>query len=410
MSSTIAWLDFSEEDQQRAREILALFSQPGSVDELGIGTVRDALSDAMFRGTSVLQTRGRYLLFIPWLFQEAKRLRRSGSELLFWVDRHERRLIEALRQGGAGGVGEGLIGRVAGERLKILPSSIYWRALQTFGILRPQWTMEQVADAADGPVTAGDTLTELVDRVDAIWDPGQPSPPEGFFQLEEASFSLTGPEADWLSERIEASVPGTFLAWLVACEVLPLHDGGAPWEEPSVAQAPSQIRQVVGHAHLFSAALHGAALLYNLLVAERFRGLGLDPKGARVSEYRSALEKWAGELDLLAAIDSWQVSQFWEVVTEENMRIPPLTRTFVERWITIARSSGRAAVASNAAARQLVLNRERQLKGGRSRLTNDRLLGEWTGASGAGRQTFRWDQVKVLLGDIVQGRSDDARA
>lgn len=61
MTSTIAWLDFSEEDQQRAREILALFSQPESVDELGIGTVRDALSDAMFRGTSVLQTRARYL-------------------------------------------------------------------------------------------------------------------------------------------------------------------------------------------------------------------------------------------------------------------------------------------------------------------------------------------------------------
>ncbi|MDA8400372.1 MAG: DUF6361 family protein [Actinomycetota bacterium] len=405
MTSTIAWLDFSEEDQQRARKILSLFSQPGSVDELGIGTVRDALSDAMFRGTSVLQTRARYLLFIPWLFHEAKRLGRSGSELQRWVDRHERQLIEALRQGGAGGVGEGLIGRVAGERLKILPSAIYWTALQSFGILRRRWTMEQVAAAAEGAFGAGDTLTELVDRVDTVWDPGLPSPPQGFFQLEEASFSLTRHEADWLAERIEASVPGTLLAWLVACEVLPSHDGAAPWEEPSVVGAPSQIQRVVGHARLFSAALHGAALLYNLLVAERFRDRGLDQKGERVSEYSRALQKWASDLDGLPEIVNWQVSDFWEVVTAENMRIPPLTRSFVEKWIAIARSGDRHAVADSSSARQLVTGRERQLKGGRSRLANDRLLGEWTGASGAGRLTFRWDQVKVLLGDIVEGRS-----
>ena len=404
MTSTIAWLDFSEEDQQRAREILALFSQPGSVDELGIGTVRDALSDAMFRGTSVLQTRARYLLFIPWLFQEAKRLGRSGSDLQVWVDRHERRLIEALREGGAGGVGEGLIGRVAGERLKILPSSIYWRALQTFDILRPRWTMEQVAGAADGAFAAVDTLTELVDRVDTVWDPGLPMPPQGFFQLEEASFSLTRPESDWLAERIEASVPGTLLAWLAATGALLNQDGAAPWEEPWVARAPTEIQRVVGHAHRFSAALHGAALLYNLLVAERYREIGLDQKGERVSEYRRALHQWADELDVLAAIESWQVGDFWEVVTAENMRIPPLTRSFVEKWIAIARNGERADVASNILARQLVSNRERQLKGGRSRLVNERLLGEWTGASGAGRLTFRWDQIKVLLGDIVQGR------
>lgn len=221
---------------------------------------------------------------------------------------------------------------------------------------------------------------------------------------------LTRPEADWLSERIEASVPGTFLAWLVACEVMPSEDSTAPWEEPSIARAPSQIQEIVDQAHLFSAALHGAALLYNLLLAERYRDVGLDPKGERVSEYRNALERWADELDLLAAIDSWQVSRFWEVVKAENMRIPGLTKDFVEGWITIARSGERASVASNAVARQLVSNRERHLKRGRSRLTNDRLLGEWTGASGAGRLTFRWDQVKVLLGDIAEGRSANARA
>ena len=36
MPSTLAWLDYSEADQRRAREIIAMFSQRESRDELGL--------------------------------------------------------------------------------------------------------------------------------------------------------------------------------------------------------------------------------------------------------------------------------------------------------------------------------------------------------------------------------------
>ena len=61
--AVLAWLDYSEADQRRAREIVAMFSQRESRDELGLGRIRDALSDTLFPGTSVLLTRARYLLF-----------------------------------------------------------------------------------------------------------------------------------------------------------------------------------------------------------------------------------------------------------------------------------------------------------------------------------------------------------
>src|SRR5207248_5761214 len=138
-----------------------LFSQPGSVDELGIGPVRDALSDAMFPGTSVLHTRARYLLFIPWLFSEGARIRPAGPPLLGWVDHQERRLIEALRHGGSGGTGAGLIGRFAGASLKHLPSSIYWHALQQWRILRRTGTIEQIAGALPRARMVEEALTEL---------------------------------------------------------------------------------------------------------------------------------------------------------------------------------------------------------------------------------------------------------
>ncbi|MFE9182741.1 DUF6361 family protein [Micromonospora haikouensis] len=62
MTSRLSWLDTSREDQQRMRELLKLFSDTESRDELGIGQVRDAFSDLLFPGTSVLQNRARYLL------------------------------------------------------------------------------------------------------------------------------------------------------------------------------------------------------------------------------------------------------------------------------------------------------------------------------------------------------------
>jgi hypothetical protein len=46
MPSLLAWLDHSEEDQRRMRELVALFAQEESRDELGIGAIRDAFSDA----------------------------------------------------------------------------------------------------------------------------------------------------------------------------------------------------------------------------------------------------------------------------------------------------------------------------------------------------------------------------
>src|SRR4051794_29652542 len=101
MPSKIAWLDVSAEEQRRAREMLALFTQTESRDELGIGQIRDVLSDSLWPGTSVLQTRARYYLFVPWLFRRGVERGRQGPALYQWVQIQERALVEALRASGA---------------------------------------------------------------------------------------------------------------------------------------------------------------------------------------------------------------------------------------------------------------------------------------------------------------------
>ena len=79
--AVLAWLDYSESDQRRAREIVAMFSQRESRDELGLGRIRDALSDTLFPGTSFLLTRARYLLFVPWLYREGAHRGHGGQKL-----------------------------------------------------------------------------------------------------------------------------------------------------------------------------------------------------------------------------------------------------------------------------------------------------------------------------------------
>lgn len=49
-------------------EIVNLFREKGTVDDLGYGIVRDVISDVLFPGVSVLHTRPRYLLLIGWIY------------------------------------------------------------------------------------------------------------------------------------------------------------------------------------------------------------------------------------------------------------------------------------------------------------------------------------------------------
>ena len=99
MTSLIAWLDASSEDQRRMREIVNLFSERESRDELGIGQVRDAISDSLWPGTSTLFTRARYFLFIPWCFRAAAEARNDVAKATALADQYERRLIQRAHRG-----------------------------------------------------------------------------------------------------------------------------------------------------------------------------------------------------------------------------------------------------------------------------------------------------------------------
>ena len=387
----IAWLDASTEDQRRMREIVNLFSERDSRDELGIGQVRDAISDTLFPGTSTLLGRARYMLLIPWCFTAAASSGRTPGDISKRVDLNERDLITALKENGDE---VGLLGRVAGRSLRTLPSSLYWVALRQYGILAsPSLDRQAVFElstwvASDFDEGEGET---------SPWSPTLPASPAGFPKETDGGFALSSFEAGWLSERMLEGAEGTLLSYFV--QHRPDAVSTMPWG--AAIDAPPTAALALEHARLFSFAMHGAALLYNLLLAEAYEAQEFTTIEAPVDRYRDYLGTWQVELDLMGStLADWDRNEFWRLIRAKNSGV--MSQPFIDRWIDHVIGL-RGDIASDPASRELIAERERRHKRSQARLDNRKLLEEWRGASGAGRLVYRWPQVLTILTDLHDG-------
>ena len=126
----IGWIDFSKEQRSKVLSVLKLLSEPGAVDELGIGIIRDSFSDILFPGTSTIQTRAKYFFIVTYIMMELEKQKAlRPHEFISLLSEKETDLIAILNKDGA----KGIIGIDAGKDLKRKPSSIYWNALKIYG-------------------------------------------------------------------------------------------------------------------------------------------------------------------------------------------------------------------------------------------------------------------------------------
>lgn len=372
------------------RQILELFKDDSTVDELGIGTIRDAIANEFFPGTSVLQTRVRYLLFIPWLVREVASHQHPSDQALARLRAREIKLIDALL---VGGETQGVIGRQAKASLKSMPSNAYWAGLKSYGIRTWDLSIANHFRAVAGQL--GTLTHEPADEMqagpDLGLDPSLPRIPPDLLQT--AAFSLTSDEATYLQSRIAESCPHSLFAWLVLhgkksdCKLL--------WDHEQAASFPPENRVLLDHARRFHHAIHGAPLIYNLILAEK----RADP--ALAKKYRDSLVDWRKDLEVQGVFDDWSIPDFWMTLTSLNSRIHPATRAFVDQWFELAKPGG--DLADNDSARLLIKNREHAIKGGRARLANAAALDAWTGGSGLVRLDYRWSIASRHLNDIFAG-------
>jgi hypothetical protein len=83
MPSVFAWVDFFDEASRRKMlDVIDKFRDQDTVDELGIGTIRDGFANYSFPGTSTIQTRARYFLFIPWIYRRLELRKIPSSKIV----------------------------------------------------------------------------------------------------------------------------------------------------------------------------------------------------------------------------------------------------------------------------------------------------------------------------------------
>jgi len=386
MTFTLAWIDQDQEARKRAHELLGLFNQPGSREEMGLGTIRDAFSNLLFPGTNTAQTRLRFSLIVPWVYRALERERMPRSD--FWRLGRERELDVLEHLWATTEVG--VYGRRSGRRLKWLPS---WY----FG-LGDAWGLRvRAAGRGNGVRT---------------WHAGLPKPPPGFPELD--TLSLTSTEAEYLQDRVAQSLPQSLLAHLFR-QVTARNAGEADgcsfvWEHPGYGDFAAEHQEQVEHARLFSGVVEGAPVLYNLLLARRVHagtpGREQEDGEEKVAHYEARLAKWSRGLDR-SALAVWSVDDFWATVAS-SARVNHDTRTFVNAWIALAKEGvldvqERGAPADDSEAATLVRRREKALKGVRSRFRNHKMLAEWGGGSGMGRMNYRWPVVRGFLRELSEG-------
>lgn len=382
-------------------QVIDLFRDKGTVDELGFAPIRDAFADELFPGTSTIQTRARYFLFVPWIMQGLKKQNRTAQQIADKIRRREVMLIEALLAGGEDQ--EGIIGREARGALKRMPSNAYWRGLLLWGIRLAPGSIEQyqqrlarLGGAPEEPEMLTDDKEPLSPK-SRVWHPALPKRPQDLD--EKVRFELTNEEADFLRERICTNASASVLAQVLRRATAALNSDYV-WDESVAALLSHGLKGKVDHARLFAWCAWGAPLVYAMMLAEM--------KGSDESvDLELRLVTWQDQLrDAEAELRGWDRDAFWNLVSVMNPTLSSRTRAFAAAWIDVAfRAAAGEPIWRDAAVRKLIYNRELQLKGALARLIpdNHRARDRWQRDVGGGAMDYRWGPAQIVLNDIIAG-------
>ncbi|MFB2572709.1 DUF6361 family protein [Micrococcus sp. IITD107] len=406
MTSSFGWLALDPEQRRRMMEAVDQFRDETTIDDLGFGAIRDSFADALFPGTSTIQTRLRYALFIPWLLQEAShRQTVAGMQAMF--RKYEYQLIDALKRGGES---QGVIGVTAGRSLRRMASEVYWGSMLRWGITEPGFTPRAYFEREllrREELSAAPRSEDPESRLELTptgIDPRLPAPPEGL--LQSSDFTLRPADAEYLRESITRTCPGTLLSHLVTHRPetwTAAHNAPSSPYDPAIrAGLPPDLLAVVDRSERFALTAQGANLLYNLLLS-RATGKHDQRRGSLTGHYQDRISAWFEEISEREPLNAHDLHAIWQMVIARGGRVARTTQDFITTWVrAVTEAQSAPDLTGSRALREMIIRREREKKGSRARLTpgNQRALDAWGGASGTSRFDYRWTNVKRHLQDL----------
>jgi Family of unknown function (DUF6361) len=409
----IGWVLIARTEVAKAEGLLQGDGQ-GVVDELGLLSIHQAIADRLFPGTSVLHTRLRYALFVPWLMQLAAADRNPLDKLKRLEYDLTGLLIEGTRTIG-GEAALGIIGSMVYRRKKEAaqpPSYSYWSALATWGILGRRYlrsvpSREAILDelASQRTSSGTDADGQALAMEQPAFD-GLPSPPKGFMEEPKGlTFALRPGEKTYLARRLTAlkapaEVDGSpresFLAALARGSIKPLRELQF-WDDADVcARVPPEDKDVIPLARNVSALGGVARAVYLALVEQASEKQGLDVGRMHRNHLEQCRTRWGAEavradLDQLVAL---------RLGLKHDKLFDLLSST--QAWLRGSAGSPGAELA------KIFADVERKRKTSRARLGGTKgaaaQLERWARFADRSRTAerlhFRWRQVGNLLRDM----------
>jgi len=399
MASIFSWVDFSDEDREKMVQIIRQLRQQDTIDELGIGSVRDSIANILFPGTTTIQTRAKYMLFVPWILKKMEKNRVPSENISQRVKREEIKLCDSLLEMG---FKDGVIGAISGEGLQRFPSSIYWAGLQIWGIRKFRGSLNDYYQGLNsyyhlkkGNITRDDQEVLLYSNFGENWDEGLPKSPEELPGKE--GLDLTKNEAQYLLEKLLINCRESLLTNIIYLRRTARKD--FVWENTFIDKLNNDLQIKVMHSQNFSEIMQGAALVYNYLLAEK------KEREELINKYKEKLAEWQIAMSSRAEVFlNWNLEHFWNLVYSElTVNVPNRTKRFIDKWIEIVLKNIDDIFVDEEGIKRLIDYRENEVKGRRSRLKNPDYLAKWSGAAGTRQLDYRWRVVKKIINDTIRG-------
>lgn len=411
--SQLGWIDFSPDDRNKVENVLALISEPGTLDELGIGPIRDAYSDALFPGISTIQTRAKYFITVPRIIRDFQMLPplRKKNGLQSYLKERENEVARVLDS--VHGEDEvGIIGRtrIHSGGVDRRPSVIYWNGLRTFGIVKTPLSLADYCRHIEASVAHSEMeLAEIAEGSDekdaqykgiAIVLPDQSS---DWLSPDKLRLKLSAKEANFLKQKLIATpaLEHTVLTQLLRHDDLAYKAINIESDERNAFElltdlmlknrnVSQQCKNNIQLANEFSQAIEGPHIIYNIIAAEK------NSFDSEVIQYKNEYQAWEEKVHALRLFHAESANRWLSIFNNRSTHsINGGSTNFVNDFCKMMQKK-------NVPLPQLkerVLKQAQDNKGDRSML-NKKLTDEKS--IRIHRLDYRWRSAKTILRDILR--------
>lgn len=401
----LGWIDFSKNERNKVFNVLALLSEAGTLDELGIAPIRDGYANIFFPGMSTIQTKAKYFLCVPYAFKDLEKSGETNSNRMYKaLSAIEKSCGEKLYNENP--KLDGIIGSRAlavGSWVKRAPSDIYWAGIRRLGIfVGGNMSMSEYLRFICASNNQKQTLKNLGNRNDnaeenehddsdaghnaynRFWN--LPTYSKGW--LDNLSIELTKEEAVFLKKQILLNCKDSMFAFVMnenlheIVDIKNFEDLGKGYIE----RFPEEIQADYYNAVAFSEFIYVLRVLYNVIVSN--------------GENEEANNEWRKLEPNLVSLANIDINAIYHRLGITN----PLLLHF------LLTSQEQMKSGDIDGLKETIIKREVHLKGATRAKTKH--AGEFDNTTwfGGRRLDYRFADAKTIINDIFEGEKYGAES